>query len=118
MLTGRAAIAGYSGTPLPKKLGIRAGARIALVGAPAGFRRTLGPLPEGVRLGPLTDGEVDLVLFFSGARAELEGRFVEMATHLDPAGALWVAWPKRSSGVATDLTEAVVRQVGLAGGPG
>ena len=107
--------AGYSGTPLPRKLGIKEGFRVALVGAPAGFGPELDPLPAGVhlvrRLGP--DAPVDLALLFVTSRHDLADRFLPLAAHLPPAGALWVAWPKKSSGVTTDLTEDVLREVCL-----
>ena len=109
-------MAGYPGTPLPTKLGIKPSVRIALVGAPAGFRRTLGPLPEGVVESMEGEASLDLVLYFTKDRAELERRFSKLAARLDPAGALWAAWPERSSGVPTDLTESVVQGIGLAAG--
>jgi hypothetical protein len=107
-------MAGYSGTPLPKKLGIKEGARLALVGAPDAFlRSTLEPLPDQVELRAPARGPLDVILFFTKSRAELERRFGKLASALDPAGALWIAWPKRSSGVPTDLTEDTLRDVGL-----
>jgi hypothetical protein len=109
-------VAGYSGTPLPKKLGVKDGARIGLVGAPDGFERALGPLPEGAEVRARARGPLDLIVFFTTSRRELEQRFAKLATALDPAGALWIAWPKRSSGVETDLTEDSLREVGLPAG--
>ena len=109
-------MAGYSGTPLPQKLGIRAGARVALLRAPEGFAATLEPLPDGVRLGTQARSGQDVVLFFVARRSELARRFAGLAKVLVPAGGLWIAWPKRSAGVATDLTEHVVREIGLDGG--
>jgi hypothetical protein len=107
-------MAGYSGTPLPKKLGIKEGARLALVGAPDAFlQSTLEPLPDQVELRARVRGPLDVILFFTKSRAELERRFGKLASALDPAGALWIAWPKRSSGVPTDLTEDTLRDVGL-----
>jgi hypothetical protein len=107
-------MAGYSGTPLPKKLGIKPGARLALVSAPAGFvDYTLRPLPESVDLRSRARGPLDLIVFFTRRRSELERRFGKLAAALDPAGSLWIAWPKRSSGVRTDLTEDTLREVGL-----
>ena len=102
-------MAGYSGTPLPTKLGIKPSVRIALVGAPAGFRRTLGPLPEGVVESMEGEASLDLVLYFTKDRAELERRFSKLAARLDPAGALRAAWPERSSGVPTDRRRAWCR---------
>lgn len=109
-------MAGYSGTSLPKKLGIREGSRVALVKAPIGFEVSLDPLPDGVRLRTTVRGEQDVVVFFVTRRSELERRFAVLARNLEPAGGLWIAWPKRTAGVATDLTESVVRTIGLGGG--
>jgi len=106
-------VAGYSGTPLPTKLGIKPDSRLALVSAPDGFDRTLGPLPERVEVRSRARGPLDVIVFFTISAAELRRRFDRLAGALDPAGALWVAWPKRSSGVETDLTENVVRDVAL-----
>lgn len=107
-------MAGYSGTPLPQKLGIKPGARLALVSAPDGFAdAALQPLPDGVALRARARGPLDLIIFFTKRRAELARRFARLAAALDPAGALWIAWPKRSSGVDTDLTEDALREVGL-----
>jgi hypothetical protein len=101
-------------TPLPQKLGIRAGTRLALVAAPDGFAEgTLQPLPDEVELRAGARGPLDVIVFFTKRRTELERRFDRLAAALDPAGALWIAWPKRSSGVATDLTEDILREVGL-----
>jgi hypothetical protein len=106
--------AGYSGTPLPRKLGIKEGHVIALVGAPDGFRRdTLVPLPDGVTIRAQARGALDVVVFFTTRRAELERRLKRLADLVAPDGAVWVAWPKRASGVATDITEDTLREVGL-----
>ena len=109
-------MAGYTGTPLTRKLGIKAGARVALVRAPEGFERELGRLPDGVRLRTQARGAQDIVLFFATRQAELERRFDGLARAIAPAGGLWIAWPKRTAGVATDLREGVVRELGLAHG--
>jgi hypothetical protein len=108
--------AGYSGTPLPKKLGIKDGARVAVVGAPAGFDRTLGPLPSGVEVRTTLRGTFDVIVFFTKREAELDRRFTALTRALDPDGGLWVAWPKRASGVATDLTENVIRDLAVSAG--
>jgi hypothetical protein len=108
---------GYSGTALPKKLGIRPGARLALVRAPEDFDATLGELPGGVVVARrLTRGAVDVIVAFFVERAALERRLPSLRGALDPAGGLWIAWPKRTSGVETDLGEGVVRELGLAAG--
>lgn len=106
-------MAGYSGSPLPKKLGIKEGVKLALLASPKGFTRALGPLPEGVEIRTQARGRLDVIVFFATRRRELERRFPTMARALQPAGALWVAWPKRASGVATDLTFEPVQEIGL-----
>jgi hypothetical protein len=83
------------------------------VGAPDGFSETLGELPERVEPRSRAHGPLDVIVFFTTSAAELERRFDALAGALDSAGALWVAWPKRSSGVETDLTENTVRDVAL-----
>ena len=105
--------AGYSGTPLPQKLGIKPGATILLVAGPAGFRKQLGPLPAKVTFVTRASRPVDLAIWFVTRRRELEGRMPAMA---GAATGLWVAWPKKASGVETDVTENVVRDSGLANG--
>ncbi len=109
-------MAGYSGTPLPKKLCIKEGARVALVGAPQGFESVLGELPAGAELVPASRKALDVVLLFARTRAELVRRFETYAARLKPDGSLWVAWPKKSSGVETDLAEGYVRTHGLGAG--
>jgi hypothetical protein len=111
-----AATAGYSGTPLVRKLGIKEDMRLALIGAPAGFEDTLGELPRGVRVKRSLAGGFDVELAFFVRRAPLERRLPALCQGLHPAGGLWIAWPKRSSGVVSDLTEGVVRDLGLAAG--
>jgi hypothetical protein len=107
-------VSGYSGTPLPRKLGIKPGARVAVVSAPAGFlESTLAPLPEAVEMRSRARGPLDVIVFFTQRRAELERRFDRLVNALDSAGALWVAWPKGTSGVATDMSENAVRDVAL-----
>lgn len=108
-------MAGYSGTPLAKKLGIKAGGRVAVVSAPHGFAETLR-LPPRSQLRTQARGRVDVVVFFVTRRAELARRFPAMQRCLEEHGGLWIAWPKRASGVATDLTERTVRDVGLTHG--
>ena len=107
---------GYSGTPLPKKLGIREGARVALVHAPKGFLDLLEPLPPGVELLRGVRGPLDVIVFFTKRSSQLVRRFPALAKALAPAGGLWIAWPKQASGVETDLAFQVVQAVGLAAG--
>ncbi len=108
--------AGYSGTPLPRKLGIRDGSRVLFVAAPDDFAVALGELPAGVEQLAEDAVDVDVVVVFVTALSSLRVQFGPLAAALQPAGGLWVAWPKRSSGVATDLTENVVRELGLEAG--
>jgi hypothetical protein len=104
--------AGYSGTPLPRKLGIGEGASFALVDAPEGAKGLLEPLPHGAR--PASrPAEADVVLFFVTERAALEAQLDGLADSIFPDRTLWVAWPKRASKMPTDLTEDVVRDVAL-----
>ena len=108
--------AGYSPRSLVEKLGIKPGMRIAILGAPSGYRATLGELPDGVTTTSAARGVLPLIHFFTKRRAQLEQRFPALKRALAQDGALWVSWPKKSSGVATDLTEDVVRAVALPGG--
>ena len=111
-------MAGYSGTPLPRKLGLKAGARLGLAGAPSNFLATLGELPEGVTTVDAKgrSGPFDVIVFFARSTRDLETAFASLREKLDVAGGLWISWPKKLSGVATDLTEASVRAIGLGTG--
>jgi hypothetical protein len=108
-------MAGYSGTPLPKKLGIKEGHRVALVHSPAGFEKTLGDLPGAVALqsGLTGTAPLDVILAFVTRRADLEQQLSSIRRRMAPAAGLWVAWPKKASGVPTDMTEDVVREIAL-----
>ena len=108
-------VAGYSGTPLAKKLGIVEGCRVAIVSAPDGFCDDLD-MPDGVRVRTAARGRLDVLVFFVTRRGELTRRFPTMMRALEYDGGLWIAWPKRTSGVATDLSENPVREIGLANG--
>jgi hypothetical protein len=108
-------LAGYSGTPLPKKLGVKPNSTLALIGAPKDFEKTLGELPEDVKLKKRADAACDLIIWFVRMRAELYDRIKEMG-ELTGAGGLWIAWPKQASGVASDMTQNIVREIGLASG--
>jgi len=111
--------AAYAGTPLPKKLGIKVNSAVALVGAPKEFEDTFGELPEGVVIRRETDERPDvapdLAMWFTRSRNELESRVEAMGAFAEKGG-LWIVWPKKSSGVASDLSQAAVRKVGLAAG--
>ena len=103
--------AGYSGTPLPKKLGIKPGHRVLLLSAPEPFELDL---PEDVKVGRAARGKADVIVSFHTERAELARRMPKLRAVMDPAAGLWIAWPKRASKVPTDLTENVVRELALA----
>ena len=121
-------MAGYSGTPLPNKLGIRPGARLGLCQPPDGFDHTLGELPEGVTARPVgrakRDARFDVIVCFARSSQDLARDLPSLPERLDPAGGLWIAWPKKGKaksaakapGVSTNLTEAEVRARGLATG--
>jgi hypothetical protein len=108
--------AGYSGTPLVKKLGIKPEATLGLIGAPEGFDDTLGELPGGVAVRRRLHGPLDVIVAFFVERSALQRRLPALRGALQPAGGLWLAWPKRASGVETDLSDTVVRELGLAAG--
>lgn len=110
-MTNKLAMAGYSGTPLAKKLGIKPGFRIAAPGAPKNFRELLEPLPENVVF--VEDLDVDLIHFFSKERCELESALPRFLAAMPPDGTIWISWPKKASKVATDITEDVIRDVAL-----
>ena len=107
-------MAGYSKTPLAKKLGMKDGHRVALLGAPEGFVDVLDP-PDDVTLASSLRGKapIDVVVLFTRSRAQLVKRFGKAKDRIAKSGGLWIAWPKRSSGVTTDLTDMVVRGYGL-----
>ncbi len=110
-------MAGYSETPLTKKLGIKEGFRVGLVNSPKGFQKELGRLPEAVTL--VTENlpkQLDLILLFVDSETKLMKEFPRMMRKLTPNGTLWVAWPKKSSGVVTDLSFNNVQKFGLAEG--
>lgn len=106
----------YSGTPLWRKLGVRPGAEVAAIGSPRGFRAALEPLPVDVRIHSRPRGELDLVIFFTVQRSELERRFEGLRETLTANGGLWVAWPKKSSAIESDLTFEAVQRIGLGAG--
>jgi hypothetical protein len=110
-------MAGYSGTPLVKKLGFKEGFRAALVNPPKNFQRELDPLPDSVTLfdGTLPKG-LDLILLFVDSQKTLAKEFPRLAKKLFPSGMLWIAWPKKASGMNTDLSDNTVRHIGLDAG--
>ncbi len=110
--------AGYSGTPLPQKLGIKERHQVALVGAPAGFEKALGALPTGATLAKLATKAkqpplLDVIVVFVKQRADMVVHIATCRPRMKQAGGLWIAWPKKSSGVATDITEQTIRDVAL-----
>jgi hypothetical protein len=104
-------VAGYSGTPLARKLGIKEGHAIAAVGAvPDDFASLVEPLPPGVQWKKQARAPLDLVIAFFRRRRDVSARWTALTSAVGPEGAVWVAWPKRSSGIATDLTEDTFRE--------
>jgi hypothetical protein len=106
-------VAGYSGRSLIDKLGIKPGMRIAILHAPRGYRTTLGKLPPGVTVTSAVRGVLPLIHLFTLNRARFERQLPALLRALAPDGALWVSWPKKASGVPTDMTEDVLRAVAL-----
>ena len=109
-------MAGYSSTPLPKKLGIKENSRIAFVNAPKGFQAYLGPVPESAEVVGRLTKPLDLVLLFVTTERALARDFTKLAGKLATNGMIWIAWPKKSSGVATDLSFERVQRIGLDAG--
>lgn len=107
---------GYSGTPLIKKLGIKESARVAIIGAPDDFSNELGPLPANAEIVKSITKNFDLILLFAKSETRLIKDFERLCKKLKPDGRFWVAWPKKSSGVATDLSFDVAQRIGLAAG--
>jgi hypothetical protein len=105
-------VAGYSGTPLARKLGIMPGHRLGLIDAPAGFEDAL-KLPEEVTVRSQARGTFDVILYFSSSEKALARRFDKLARRLAPDGGLWIGWPKKASKVPTDLSFDVVQTIGL-----
>jgi hypothetical protein len=108
-------MAGYSGTPLIKKLGIKSGTNVAFVSAPPDYASELD-LPADVIVNSRSSKPLDFAQLFVKRKTELKRKFSEYAQRLKASGILWVSWPKKSSGVSTDLSENVVREIGLAAG--
>ena len=106
-------MAGYSGTPLAKKLGLKAGSNLAFMGAPKEYPILIAPTPAGVKIGVRISPATDIVHVFSTRRAELEAFLVSCRSRLRPDATIWVSWPKRTAKVPTDITEDVIREVAL-----
>jgi hypothetical protein len=110
-------MAGYSGTPLVKKLGFKEGFRVGLVNPPKGFQKELAPLPNDVRIMlETTVKPLDLIVLFTDSQKMLRAEFLRLARKLVENGMLWIAWPKKASGVPTDLSENIIRDIGLEAG--
>ena len=109
-------MAGYSGTPLAKKLGIKEGSRIALVNAPKDFPSELKELPDGIEFLKPSAKSLDIILFFVLSERTLARDFAKLVERLTPNGMIWIAWPKKSSGVTTDLSFERVQRIGLDAG--
>jgi hypothetical protein len=106
-------MAGYSRTPLVQKLGIKPGQRIALLSSPPGYRKTLDPLPDRVNCAEELDEKLDFIQLFASTHTDLKLRFKEAKRCLAANGSLWISWPKKASGLATDLDENLIREIGL-----
>jgi hypothetical protein len=104
-------VSGYSGTPLARKLGIKPGVRVLVLGAPDGFE--IPEMPAGVRTGGAARGKADVIVSFHTERRDLERRMPRLREHMEPACRLWIAWPKKAAGMDTDITEDVVREIAL-----
>jgi hypothetical protein len=109
-------MAGYSPTPLPKKLGIKPGMTVALINAPDAFELTLDPLPDGVLIKEDLRVKTDLVVLFASRMANIHEQFPRAERSVNDGGKVWIAWPKQASGVRTDVTQPAVREFGLAAG--
>lgn len=105
--------AGYSGTPLAAKLGIKPESRVHLIGAPKKYRTLLEPLPDKVRFSSRLSDTIDVIHLFTRRRAELAAKLAVIQNTMRPGAAIWISWPKKASGVATDITEDVIRAVAL-----
>ena len=104
-------MAGYSGTPLAKKLGIKPGSRLYVAGAPSDYRKLVKPLPDGVQIVPRMAADVALAHLFTVKRSDLAAKLASTLAKLRPDGTIWISWPKKASRVATDITEDTIREV-------
>lgn len=107
------ATTGYSGTPLARKLGIKAGQRVCLSGEPKSFRKLLAPLPDGVEFVAKISSSIDILHVFTASKAELAKTLATCRKQLKPDAAIWVSWPKKASKMPTDITEDIIRAVAL-----
>jgi len=109
----QSAMAGYSGTPLPQKLGIKPGLTVVTINAPSNYRRLLGKPASKIKFSDRVSDGSDFVHFFSMHRSELEKRLPILRAKIANTGTVWVSWPKKSSGISTDVTEDVIREIAL-----
>lgn len=109
-------LAGYAGTPLPKKLGIKAGMRVAIIGRNESLSDELGKKPRDIVVRRTLRGHADLIIYFVKSKAELNARLTALKNAMTDGTGLWIAWPKKSAGVATDLSQTEIRRIGLASG--
>jgi hypothetical protein len=106
-------MAGYSGTPLPQKLGIKPGLTVVTINAPANYRRLLGQIPDSVTFSERLKSGSSFVHLFTSRRSEMQKKMSILRNKLSDNGAVWVSWPKKSSGISTDVTEDVIREIAL-----
>jgi hypothetical protein len=109
-------MAGYSGTPLPKKLGMKEGSRVALINPPPNFESTLGEIPERIQFLEPRAGDIDVMICFVTEQHQVEERFLELKPMLAWTGGLWFSWPKKTAGIQPSLVENTIRDIGLAAG--
>lgn len=109
-------MAGYSGTPLAKKLGVKENSRLLLVNAPAGFAAELGDLPAGATTTNRLHDNVACAVIFALTESELSRQLTRIIPRLEPAGGIWLAWPKKAAKIPTELDEMLVQRIGLATG--
>ena len=106
-------MAGYSGTPLPQKLGIKPGLTVVTINAPANYRRLLGQIPDSVTFSERLKSGSSFVHLFTSRRSEMQKKMSILRGKISDNGAIWVSWPKKSSGISTDVTEDVIREIAL-----
>jgi len=106
-------MAGYSGTPLPQKLGIKPGLTVVAINAPANYRRLLGQIPDSVTFSERLKSGSSFVHLFTSRRSEMQKKMSILRDKISDNGAIWVSWPKKSSGISTDVTEDVIREIAL-----
>jgi len=106
-------MAGYSGMPLPQKLGIKPGLMVVTINAPANYRRLLGQIPDGVTFSERLKSGSSFVHLFTSRRSEIQKKMPILRNKLSDNGTIWVSWPKKSSGISTDVTEDVIREIAL-----